>query len=135
VSDNIKPFETDSFASLIQRFEGKPFLVSLWSLDCLPCRVELQLLGEMLAENPEFPLLLVSTDDIQLREEALIVLEDYQLDRVESFMFSGSFTERLRYSIDPTWYGELPRSYFYAADGSRRAHSGVITRAMVDEAF
>ena len=135
VSDNIKPFGTQTFAELKSRFTGQPFLVSLWSVDCPPCRLELQMLGKVMARNPEFPLLLISTDDIRMREDALYVLEDYQLDHIESFMFADGFVERLRFSIDPAWYGELPRSYFYDADGSFEGHSGVLTREQLDGRF
>jgi iron complex outermembrane receptor protein len=43
--------------------------------------------------------------------------------------------ERLRFSIDPTWHGELPRSYFYAADDSFKAHSGILTEEKLQEFF
>ncbi|MFM1896179.1 MAG: hypothetical protein RLZZ385_1253 [Pseudomonadota bacterium] len=135
VSDNIQPFGTGTFAQLKAGFQGRPFLVSLWSVDCPPCRLELQMLGELMAEQPDFPLLLISTDDIQKREDALFVLEDYNLDHIESYMFADGFVERLRFSIDPGWYGELPRSYIHSADGQVEGHSGVLTRERIDAAF
>jgi thiol-disulfide isomerase/thioredoxin len=134
-ADEIRPLGADTFAHLKAQFAGRSFLVSLWSLDCPPCRQELVMLGELKRENPDFPLLLIATDPIEKRAEALAVLGQFGLDQIESWMFADAFTERLRFSIDPAWYGELPRSYFYAADQSMSAHSGILTRAMIDANF
>jgi len=128
IPDHIKAFGTSSFAELKNELSGQPFVVSLWSVDCLPCRVELEMLGELKKQDPSFPLLLISTDSIEKREEALYILEEYALDAIDSWMFADAFIERLRFSIDPSWYGELPRSYFYARDHSFTAHSGILTR-------
>lgn len=65
LADSIQPLGTDTFAELKAGFEGTPFVVSLWSVDCLPCRVELELLGELKKQDPQFPLLLISTDVIE----------------------------------------------------------------------
>src|SRR3989338_7075928 len=78
-ADNIQSFGTSTFAELKAVFADKPFVVSLWSVDCLPCRVELEMLGELKKEDPSFPLLLISTDSIENREEAVYILEEYEL--------------------------------------------------------
>ena len=129
---NFLPFKADTFAAIKEEFAGKPFMVSLWSVDCAPCRIELDMLGELKASQPDFPLVIISTDQIEEREESLYVLEDYGLENLATWMFADSFVERLRYSIDPAWYGELPRSYFYDADHQAEAHSGVLTQEMLD---
>lgn len=133
--DNIQPFGTTTFAELKEELAGKPFVVSLWSVDCLPCRVELDMLGKLKEENPDFPLLLISTDPISAREEAVYILEEYGLESIESWMFADAFIERLRFSIDPGWYGELPRSYFYNDTHGSVAHSGILTREKLLEFF
>jgi thiol-disulfide isomerase/thioredoxin len=134
-TDNIQAFGTTSFAQFKTALAGRPFVVSLWSIDCLPCRVELELLGNLKQSDPEFPLLLISTDSIEKHEEASDILEQYGLHNIDSWMFADAFVERLRFSIDPGWYGELPRSYFYAADHSFKAHSGILTAEKMDELF
>ena len=40
--------------------------------------------------------------------------------------------DKLRYSIDPTWYGELPRTYFYDADHQITPLSGKISNSFLD---
>lgn len=134
-ADNIKNFGTNSFAQLQRGFEGRGFVVSLWSIDCLPCRVELDMLSGIKRQDPDFPLLLISTDPISKREEAVYILEEYGLDVIDSWMFADAFIERLRFSIDPNWYGELPRSYFYTDDHRVVAHSGILSREALNELF
>lgn len=133
IADNIEPFTIDSFAAIKAQYEGEPFFVSLWSVDCPPCRVELDMLGELVAVDPDLSLVLISTDQISEREYANEILEVAGLDSITSWMFADSFAERLRFTIDPQWFGELPRSYYYDADHNSRAHSGIMTRDMLDE--
>lgn len=133
--DNFKPFTADSFAEIKQRFAGEQFLVGLWSVDCPPCLVELDMMGELLADNPDLPFVLISTDPIAEREFAHDFLLDFDLADRESWMFADSFTERLRFSIDPSWYGELPRSYFFDAGHNMQSHSGIMTQEMLEEWF
>jgi len=133
--DNFRPFTADSFAAIKERFAGEEFLVGLWSVDCPPCLVELDMMGEILAGQPDLPFVLISTDPIAEREEAAEFLADFGLDGIDSWMFADSFEERLRFSIDPAWYGELPRSYFFDADHNMHAHSGIMTRGLLAEWF
>lgn len=133
--DNIQAFTADSFAEIKARFAGEEFLLGLWSVDCPPCLVELDLMGRLLEEHPSLPFVLVSTDSIEERELALEFLEDYGLADRETWMFADSFTERLRYSIDPNWFGELPRSYFFDASHQRQSHSGVMSEDLLESWF
>jgi thiol-disulfide isomerase/thioredoxin len=134
-ADNIQDFGPQTFAQLKSQFAGKPFIVSLWSVDCAPCRVELDMLGKLKQEDSSFPLVVISTDSIEKREEAADILQGYALDGVPTWMFADTFVERLRFSIDPMWYGELPRSYFFAPDHSFTAHSGILTDEKLAELF
>lgn len=134
-AEDIRPFDAQSLAQIKEEFSGKPFVLSLWSIDCAPCRVELKLLGEIKQKDPKFPLVIISTDLIEDREEALDILDSYDLAEFESWMFADAFVEKLRFSIDPLWHGELPRSYFFAQDHSFESHSGILSRAQLEEFF
>ena len=39
---------------------------------------------------------------------------------------------KLRYGIDPSWFGELPRSYFYDAAHNRLPHSGALNEDHIE---
>jgi thiol-disulfide isomerase/thioredoxin len=135
VADNIQGFGPQTFAQIKAEFAGKPFVVSLWSVDCAPCRVELDMLGQIKQADPDFPLVVISTDAITNREDAADILDEYQLADEVTWMFADNFVERLRFSIDPGWFGELPRSYFYDAEHNMSAHSGILTEAKLREMF
>lgn len=45
---------------------------------------------------------------------------------VDSWVFDDPIPERLRHAIDPSWYGELPRTYLYDARHQREAIVGVV---------
>lgn len=134
-ADNFKPFAADSFAEIKEVFSGSEFLVGLWSMTCAPCLAELKLMAELLEDQPDLPFVLISTDPITERDEAFELLRDYGLAERDSWMFADNFTERLRYSIDPGWYGELPRSYFFDDDHRMHSHSGTLTRELLQSWF
>ncbi|MFT5164280.1 MAG: hypothetical protein ACI9FJ_002881, partial [Alteromonadaceae bacterium] len=50
----------------------------------------------------------------------------YQLSGLTHLHFIHGRGAQGRYAIDPSWYGELPRSYFYDAAGGRTAKSGLV---------
>lgn len=134
-ADSFKPFTADTFAAIKQEFAGREFLLGLWSVDCPPCLVELEMMGSILQANPDLPFVLISTDPLQDRESAYEFLEDFGLHDFPSYMFADAFTERLRFSIDPAWFGELPRSYFFDYQHSMQSHSGIMTRELLQDWF
>ena len=93
------------------------------------------MMGTILEDNPDLPFVLISTDPIEDREWAYDFLQDFGLAERPSWMFADSFEERLRFSIDPNWYGELPRSYFFDADHQMHSHSGIMTRELLLQWF
>ncbi|HDZ08394.1 exo-alpha-sialidase [Pseudohongiella sp.] len=128
---DIIPFTADSFARVKAGRAGQPFVLALWSVDCPPCMVELDLLGRMREQHPDLPLVLISVDDIALQADAEDFLLDYGLADMTSWMFADDYAAPLRYSIDPQWFGELPRSYHFDAQHQSRAHSGIMTEAQL----
>lgn len=128
---DIKAFTADSFAQIKAERAGQPFVLALWSVDCPPCMVELELLGRMREQQPDLPLVLISTDDIALQPDAEDFLRDYGLEDMTSWMFADDYGAPLRFSIDPQWFGELPRSYYFDADHQFEAHSGIMTEAQL----
>lgn len=134
-ADNFREFTADSFAQIKAQYQGQEFLLGLWSVDCPPCLAELMFMGELIQLNPDLPYVLISTDPIEERQSAVEFLEDFGLSGMESWMFADSFVERLRFSIDPGWYGELPRSYYFDDRHNRQSHSGIVTRELLESWF
>ena len=127
------PFDVGDLAEIERRHGGEAFVVVLWSLDCAPCRRELALLGDFRRRHPELELVLISTDPPEAAAAASEVLSGYGLADAEAHGFASRNAERLRHAIDPEWFGELPRAYFYAADGTRSGVSGALSEELLRE--
>lgn len=121
-----KPFLFDSLQEIENTYNGKPFLLSIWSLSCAPCVSELHMLSDIKKEHPELNLVLLSSDSPELASEAQQFLTRFELETMSSWIYGTNEPEKLRYAIDPRWYGEMPRSYFYDRNGKRLAVSGVV---------
>lgn len=122
----VRPFTPMSYASILKEHQGKPFLLVFWSLECPPCYQELKLLGE-LGAGRAFPAVVVSTDGVDAANQIAEVLERFGLEGVDARVFDGA-PMPIRFAIDRTWYGELPRSYFFDAAHQRKAVTGIIDR-------
>lgn len=119
-------FVRGSQQTILAAHQGRPFILTLWSLDCVHCRDDLEMLGKLQAKYRILDVVLVSTDTPSRQAEIQSVIKQYALQRAESWVFADSFVERLRFEIDAQWYGELPRTYFFAASGDVAALSGKI---------
>ncbi|NQZ12179.1 MAG: TlpA family protein disulfide reductase, partial [Algicola sp.] len=79
---------------------------------------------------PQLPVVLINADgDAQLTQEREALIAKYGLDGLTNLHFVDGKATKGRFVLDPSWYGELPRSYFYQADGSRKAKSGLVSEA------
>ena len=127
----LKPFDSESLDQILQQREGQAFVLVLWSIDCPPCIKELAQIQQLREQFSATNLVLVATDDIGYADEVQQLLAAHQLEQMDNWVFANPMPERLRFRIDPSWYGELPRSYFYQASHQRLAHSGRLSNEML----
>ena len=125
-------FMPGSYEEILKHYQGKPFLMVFWSLDCPPCFKELSMLGALIEDYPALKLVLVSTDSPGDRNELLDVISSKGLATADAWVFQSN-SSRLRHEVDRIWYGELPRSYFFDGQQNRRAVSGVLEREVIEE--
>lgn len=135
-----QPLLRGSYQKIIAAHAGKPFIVALWSLSCTHCGADLEIFGRLAKKYAAFNLVLISTDTPG--QEAIIArtLQRYDLGlngqkrpgKIESWVFADTYTERLHFEADAQWYGELPRTYFHAAEGKAVAISGVLNEAQTE---
>lgn len=123
----VRPFLQESLKEITAARSGQPFLLILWSVDCPPCMKELAHLQQLRERFAPASLVLISTDEAEAHESVDRILVEFGLDRFDNWAFADGFPERLRYQVDPDWFGELPRSYFYDAGHRRTATSGALT--------
>ena len=132
IADNvIRPFVSGSFTEIIESQQKKPFILVLWSLDCPSCFKELEMIGRISPQHSEVNIILVSTDIEANMSELNAVLKKYKLNNIESWVFSGDSDERLRFEIDRTWYGELPRSYLFKEKEKKQVVSGILSQEIL----
>ncbi len=129
----IKIFKADSLSAIEEKYQGLPFILAVWSIECPPCRDELALLGKLKEDGQQFNLILVSTDNISQHPLLSEILSEYQLQHQDNWAFGKQSPERLRYSLDPNWFGEMPRCYFYDASHQRIGISGKLQSEQVLE--
>ncbi|MDO8350677.1 MAG: TlpA disulfide reductase family protein [Gallionella sp.] len=123
-AQEIKPFVRGSYQQIIAARQGRPFVVSFWSLTCSYCIAEMNVLKKLLKKHPELDLVLISTDTPEEQNSVRATLADFSLDKADAWVFADSYTERLRYEVDKTWQGELPRTYLFGAKNAVTAISG-----------
>lgn len=129
----VQPFRAESLAQIRAANAGSPFVLVLWSLDCPPCFRELELLGRLHRAEPALKMVFVAIDPYRepgIRSAVRGTLKRFGLAGFDAWAFASD-PQRLRYVIDPRWYGELPRSYFYGLDQPRNAVSGRLEEAQV----
>jgi thiol-disulfide isomerase/thioredoxin len=127
-ASEVKPFHADSLAAIEARYAGRPFILSLWSGSwCGNCITELTMLGKLARTEKTLPLVLVSVDTPQESAAIRATLHRLGLDEAEAWVFDDDIPERLRAAVDPSWYGELPRTYLYDAQHRRQAVAGVLS--------
>lgn len=123
--NELKAFTKPSLEQIIQQHQGKPFVLAFWSLDCRYCNEEFALLKQALHEHQQLALELVTTDPIEDSAAILARLEAAGLADNPGWAFAEN-ANKLRFHIDKSWYGELPRTYFFHKDGTLSAHSGML---------
>ena len=121
----IKNFTNGSYQQIVDQYKTQPFVLVLWSLDCPPCYKELELLARERKQH-DFNLVLISIDGADASYEVAAVLNNYKLQSASNWLFDEFSSQQLRYEIDPTWYGELPRSYLFDNTHKRKSVSGIL---------
>jgi thiol-disulfide isomerase/thioredoxin len=115
----LKPFERGSWQQLLSSHRGHPTLVQFWGVTCGPCKVELPLLGEFMKGHPAIDVVTVSADLVpDLPGATRSMLQKSGLSAAENWIFSDGFAERLRFEIDPTWQGDIPRTVLISREGA-----------------
>lgn len=128
-----RPFVSGSLAKIVAERQGKPFVLALWSINCTHCPEELKVLGKLKAANPKFEVVLVAADAAEDAPHAAEMARAYGLASAPQWIFSDDVPERLRFEIDRTWHGELPRTYFYDRQHVVESVSGLVPKQRLEQ--
>jgi len=124
----LKPFTSGSYQQLLTDNADKPFIVAVWSLTCPSCIKDMAVLSAVHKAQPDIKIIMLSTDDISEAADAEKILASNQLTAVENWIYAEENTQKLQFEIDPKWYGELPRTYFFDKAHQRDGVSGVLSK-------
>ena len=129
----IQPFYKNSLQSILDHYQNQPLMVVFWSTECSACLKELELISEFIVSNPDLNVAFVATDTAVDFQEIAEAMAKRGLPTDNSWAFADTDSQALRYSIDPKWYGEIPRTYFYDVNHQRIGLSGAIRYEQLTE--
>ncbi|MEY3810955.1 MAG: hypothetical protein RLZZ482_501 [Pseudomonadota bacterium] len=129
------PFDMNTRKVIEKRYIDQPLIISFWSIDCPYCIDDLKKLGKALSKNTNVQLITVCVDGKESAKKAERILSQANLPKHEQYQYAEVDEDRLRYNIDPAWYGELPRTYFYDATHQVTPLSGKISNSFLDKWF
>jgi thiol-disulfide isomerase/thioredoxin len=125
----LKPFATGSYRQILAGNANQPFMLVVWSITCSSCLKEMPLLSRIHKKRPELKIIMLAADDISETNQVQPILEKNQLSGIENWVYADENTQKLQFEIDPKWYGELPRTYFFDKAHQREGISGVLSEA------
>ena len=130
-----KSFDASSLAAIKAAHAGRPFVLAFWSISCAPCLADMADWRKLRMRYPAVPILLVNTDAVADGQRVRDALARFPPGNVEHWRFSDDFAERVRYSVDPSWRGELPRTYFFDRSHKPELVTGRLDGAWMDSWF
>ncbi|PPD04697.1 MAG: hypothetical protein CTY29_04355 [Methylobacter sp.] len=128
ISSELKAFKGGSYQQLLSGNQGKPFILVLWSTTCTSCLKDMAIIRSLHEEMPKLKIVMLATDDVSEAEEVKSILKANNLTALDNWVFADDDSQRLYYEIDPKWYGELPRAYFFTANHERTGVSGALSK-------
>jgi hypothetical protein len=128
-------FTSGSYQQILASNANRPFMLVIWSVNCSSCLKDMALLSSIHQSRPELKVVMLAADQLSATEQIQPILEKHQLSEIENWVYAEENTQKLQFEIDPKWYGELPRTYFFDKTHQRTGVSGVLSKADYDEMF
>lgn len=122
----IRSFNPGSYQQILRENSASPFVLAIWSTDCPSCIKDMDVLYNIHQKHPDLKIVMLSTDEPSATNEVKGILARHQLGDLDNWIFGSEDAQKLRYEIDPSWYGEIPRTYFYTSSHTRTGKSGAL---------
>lgn len=123
---DLRPFGRGEMVRLLAERQGRPFALTLWSIDCPHCKGTLRQLAALAQAQPQLDLVVVNTDNLGEKKTIAAMLDATGLAQRDTWVFGDEAPERLRFEIDRRWGGEMPRTYLFDGDHKVVAFSGPV---------
>ena len=117
------PLEMNGWPALRRTLAGRRAIVHLWGLTCAPCIEELARWAAFIERHPQAAVVMIEVEPAD-PSRIVATLRRAGVGGGRHYVVQGFPDERWRYSVDPRWGGELPRTLLLPAAGPMRAFSG-----------
>jgi thiol-disulfide isomerase/thioredoxin len=128
-------FKSGSYQQILAANANQPFMLVIWSINCPSCLKDMELLSNIHKSRPELKMIMLAADEPSATAQIQQILEKNQLSGIENWAYADDNTEKLQFEIDPKWYGELPRTYFFDKTHQCTGVSGVLSKEDYDAMF
>lgn len=110
--------DLQGYQKILERYRGKPLLVTFWATWCEPCRDEYPMLNELAKQYAPQALKVVG---VNLDDDGDLILMRRFLARYKpmfpNYRKKTGGEAAFRQAVQPGWNGVLPATFFYAKDG------------------
>lgn len=110
----------------------QPTVVALWSIDCTHCKKNLQTLSSVIKRQKNLRVISVATEPATADHESIMARFDLPGPR---YAYAPENPEAIAYALDPSWAGELPRTFLFDGKGGKQQMSGVMSVKAVEAAI
>jgi hypothetical protein len=128
-------FVSGSYQQILASNANKPFMLVVWSINCPSCLKDMELLSSIHKSRPELKMIMLAADEPSATEQVQQILEKNHLSDIENWAYADENSQKLQFEIDPKWYGELPRTYFFDKTHQRTGASGVLSKEDYEAIF
>jgi hypothetical protein len=128
----LNALKSGSYKQILAGNANHSFILVVWSIDCTSCLKDMELLSHIHNNRPELKIIMLAADDLSATGKIQEILQKNRLSDIEHWVFAEENTQKLRFEIDPKWYGEIPRTYFFDKAHRRTGVSGVLSKEDYD---
>lgn len=128
-------FKSGSYRQILANNANHPFMLVVWSINCPSCLKDMELLSRIHKNRPELKIIMLAADDLSAADQIQQIMNKNRLSDIDHWVFADENTQKLRFEIDPKWYGEIPRTYFFDKTHQRTGISGVLSKEDYDAMF
>lgn len=121
----LKPYQAGDWKSISKAGNGAPLAIHFWGVTCPACVKEMPHWGQFLKSNPNAKVVFIQVDDVS-QDSMSKMLDKAGLEKANNYYVAAPFDERLRYEIDPKWYGETPTTIIIDKNGKATRKTGLI---------
>ncbi len=115
--------DAQGYQKLVERYHGKPVLITFWATWCEPCRDEFPMLNELAKQYAPQGLRVVG---VNLDQDGDLILMRRFIARYKpvfpNYRKKAGGEDAFVGAVLPGWNGSIPASFFYAKDGRQIGH-------------